>query len=192
MASEPSDRVRDLLPETYAGIDDVMEHRIQQAPPFAKEPFPDFVWHVVGGKVTEALHDALDLNVFGLFARAWAKGAEIRRVAKDTLVKRDVPVVLCLGAHKARTTLHPDVDVTIAPLGTHRVPFELELTAAFESVELTLLNGAIVSIGAGTCSVETQLQCGGVDVPPKKHSPKVRLGRPYTLQPVVQVASPDA
>lgn len=183
-----NNRIRDLLPDRYDHLDDAMRHRVEQAPEFARQRFPSFLWETIGTKVTDAVSGALDLNVFGVFARAWCKGAEIRRYAKESKDKPGAPITLCLGEHKAAATLQPTVNITILPFGTHQVPFELALVAEFDSAELTLLDGAIVSIGAGVCRVTAQMKLGGQPLHDAKKSPKLRLGHSYELKPKLQVA----
>ena len=191
MSDQQADSIRSLLPADYGKLDELLQRQIGSAPEFAKHKFPGFLWNLVGGKATQAVHDALELNVFGVFARAWCKGVEIRRVAKESLGRPGVPFTLCLGKHKAATNLFPAVDVTISPFGTHRIPFELELEADFESVELTLVDGAIISIGAGSGRVVAQMKCGGEAMHPARESQKVKLAAPHALKPALVVATAD-
>jgi len=191
MSDQQGDSIRGLLPADYGKLDELLQRQISSAPEFAKQKLPGFLWNVVGGKATQAVHGALELNVFGVFAQAWCKGVEIRRIAKESLGRPGVPFTLCLGKHKAATNLFPAVDVTIAPFGTHRIPFELELAADFESVELTLVDGAITSIGAGSGRVAAQMKCGGEALHPARESQKVKLAAPHALKPAVMVATAD-
>ena len=191
MSDAQGDSIPSLLPADYGKLGDQLQRQIGNAPEFAKQKIPGFLWNVIGGKATQALDDTLELNVFGVFARAWCKGIEIRRAAKESLTHPGMPFTLLLGKHKANTSLLPAVDITILPFGTRRIPFELELAAEFESVELTLLDGAIASIGAGTCRVVAQLKCAGEPMHPAKSSQKVRLGTPLALKPPLVVAAVD-
>ncbi len=191
MSDAPDDSIRSLLPADYGQLDDQLRRQIGAAPEFAKKELPGFVWNMIGKKATQALDDTLDLNVFGVFARAWCKGVEIRRAARQSLAHPGMPFTLLLGKHKANTSLLPAVDITILPFATHRIPFELALAAEFESVELTLRDGAIASIGAGTCRVVAQLKCAGEPMHPAKPSQKVKLGAPHALKPPIVVATVD-
>ena len=191
MADTHDDSIRSLLPDDYGRLDEQLRQQVGNAPEFAKQKIPGFLWSVIGEKATQALDDTLDLNVFGVFARAWCQGIEIRRAAKASLAHPGVPFTLLLGKHKASTSLLPAVDITLLPFGTHRIPFELALAAEFESVELKLVDGAIASIGAGTCRVVAQLKCGGEPMHPAKPSQKVTLGAPHALTPPLVVAVLD-
>lgn len=191
MGDTQDDSIRSLLPDDYGRLDDRLQQQIGKAPEFARQKVPGFLWSVIGDRATQALDDTLDLNVFGVFARAWCQGIEIRRAAKESLAHPGMPFTLLLGKHKASTNLLPAVDITILPYGTHRIPFELALAAEFESVELKLVDGAIASIGAGTCRVVAQLKCGGEAMHPAKPSQKVTLGAPYALKPPIVVAAAE-
>ena len=137
MTRNDDQTVRSLLPDSYSKIDEGLRRELDDAPEFAQQKLPGFLWKVIGDKATEAVHDTLQLNLYGVFAHAWCKGLEIRRFAKESLDKPGVPVTLCLGKHRATANLHPEVEVHISPFGTHRVPFELVLSAEFDSAELT-------------------------------------------------------
>ena len=191
MGDTQDDSIRSLLPDDYGRLDDRLRQQFGKAPEFAKQKVPGFMWSVIGDRATQALDDTLDLNVFGVFARAWCQGIEIRRAAQASLAHPGMPFTLLLGKHKASTSLLPAVDITILPYGTHRIPFELALAAEFESVELKLVDGAIASIGAGTCRVVAQLKCGGEAMHPAKPSQKVTLGAPHVLKPPLVVAALD-
>ncbi|GAB3092732.1 hypothetical protein GCM10027159_07660 [Lysobacter terrae] len=186
-----TDTLRSLMPAAYQHVDDAMRHELEGPGPFDGK-IPGFLWETIGNKAVSAVEAKLDLNVFGLFATAWSKAAEIRRLAEESVQKPNVPITVCLGKHEATTTLHPAVDVTLTPLGTKRVPFELDLTAEFETAELDLLNGAIVSIGAARCRVTAQLKCGGKGLHPAKKSDYVKLGAPYLLKSAVRVVEAKA
>jgi hypothetical protein len=185
-------RVRDLLPKAYDDFDGAMRKRLEEEPDFKDRGFGDFVWRTVGDKGLDAVSDTLDFNVFGVFARAWAKANEIKRHAEESLEKANEPVYLRLGEHTATATLKPTIEVIVAPFGRTRIPLDLDLSAVFETAELTLLNGAITEIGAGKCKVTASLKLGAQKLHEPEESPPLTLGRRLKLERPLQVVEPMA
>jgi len=193
MASDSErQRVRDLLPKTYDDFEGAMRKRLEDEPDFKARGFDDFVWRTVGDKALDAVSDTLDFNVFGIFARAWVKANEIKRHAEESLKKPDEPVYLRLGEHTATATLKPTIEVIVDPFGKTRIPLDLDLSAVFETAELTLLNGAITEIGAGKCKVTALLKLGGQKLHQPEESPPLTVGRRLKLDRPLQVVERKA
>lgn len=191
-ADNDHQRVRDLLPAAYDDFEGAVRKRLEEEPDFRDRGFGDFVWRTVGDKALAAVHDTLDFNVFGVFARAWAKANEIRQHAEASLATPGEPVYLRLGEHTATATLQPTIEVIVDPFGKTRIPLDLDLSAVFETAELTLRNGAITEIGAGRCKVTALLKLGGKKLHDPEASPPLTLGRRLKLEHPLQVVEPMA
>lgn len=190
--TEKSNTVRSLLPDKYQHIDEVMQRELQTRPGIANERLPGFMWQLVGDQATEAIRDALDTNVFAIFAYAWCKAVEIREQAKESLKRPGEDLTLSLGKHKAEVKLHPVMDVTIVPIVHTRIPFTVVMTAEFGSARLTLRDGAITAIRAGQCKVALQLMCADQPLHPPRKSPELNLGKPHRIEPGLIVVRPEA
>ena len=188
-------RVRDLLPKAYDDFDGAMRKRLEEEPDFKDlkdRGFDDFLWRTVGGKALDAVSETLDFNVFGVFARAWVKANEIKLCAEESLKNTDEPVYLRLGKHTATATLKPTIEVIVDPFGKTRIPLDLDLSAVFETAELTLVNGEITEVGAGKCKVTALLKLGGKKLHQPQESPLLTLGRPLKLGRPLQVVARKA
>jgi len=61
----------------------------------------------------------------------------------------------------------------------------LTLGGAFEGVEISIVQGQVVSVGAGTCSLSLQIKVAGEAVTPPRLLTSLRLPAEYRfMQPV--------
>ena len=139
--------VRSLLPVQFRRVDDAVEQGRQDDPEFRVVKVPGVALSVAGEKVTDAVQNALDFDIFELVAQAWAKARELESHAKETLETPGKTATLFLGEHLLSCDIHPIVRLTFGALGTLPLRFTLSFEAAFEMAEVTLLEGRIVKIG---------------------------------------------
>lgn len=171
--------VRELLPPETDGIErSVKEHLAKSAE--ANGGFPDFVWDAVGSKVSEAVTQSLDRDVFGLLAQAWCRAKELHEFTDTKKYPPGKESTVFLGKHDASTSVHPVVEVSFGRI-KRSLRFTLELAAKFRSAALTIRSAHIVSISAGDCAVSAKLKYGDAVLHEAK-SKEVKLSGPLTLE----------
>src|SRR6202042_1274180 len=113
----------------------------------AKTNLPKLAAGVMDEKIDEALHGALDCDVFGLLAQAWAKARELHEFTDEAQHPPDEISTMFLGEHSLSVELHPTVDVAIGQLAKFSLVFTVELEAAFRMAELVIQARHIKQIG---------------------------------------------
>jgi hypothetical protein len=151
-------RVRDLLPEGFARIQDEVRKDLQGEPGIAHAGVPGVLWPLIGDKAAAAVREALDADVVEILAGAWAKARELEKFKDEARYPPSAKVTLFLGEHALRAEIHPVLDITLGA-GLHRkLRFTVELKAELQMGELTVHRAHVVAIGAGEGTVSAQLK----------------------------------
>ena len=133
--------------------------------------------------VTRAVAAATHVDPLQILADGWATADDVRAF-KDA-GKPGQPVVLRLGAHSIERDLKPAISVDIGAKRRLTLDMALVLGGAFEGVEISIVQGRLVSVGAGTCSLSLQVTVGGEAVTPSKTLKSIKLPAEYAfLQPI--------
>ena len=105
------------------------------------------------GAVAEAVKSCLHVDLLALLAEGWRTAQEIR-AAKTA----DGVTVLKLGSHQIKREIKPVLKIN----GMDK-PLDASVVVAgeFEGVELSIADGAIVSVGSGHCDVTLEFDLGG-------------------------------
>jgi len=135
---------------------------------------------VAGDKATEALGDALDCDLFGILAKAWAGANELSEYADETKHPPDEKSTLVLDPHDLTVAVHPVVEVDFDVIGKITLRFDLELAAHFQLAQITIKGGHIIQIGKADASVSGKLSYAGAQLY-EIDSPKVPFMAAITL-----------
>ena len=135
--------------------------------------------HAVERAVAAAMH----VDPLQLLADGWATADDIR--AFKAAGEPGQPVVLKLGAHSIERDLKPGITVDLGARRRFDLDMALTLSGAFEGIEISIVQGKLVSIGAGTCSLSVCIKVAGEAVTPDKTLKSLHLPAQYVfLQPV--------
>ncbi len=135
--------------------------------------------HAVERAVAAALH----VDPLQCLADGWATADDIR--AFKNAGTPGQPVVLRLGAHRIERDLKPGITVDLGARRRFDLDMALTLAGAFEGIEISIVQGKLVSLGAGTCSLSLCVKVAGEAVTPDKTLKSLHLPAEYTfLQPV--------
>jgi hypothetical protein len=148
--------MRDLLPASFGQMDAQLKKEIGANRDLAREHMPNLAVEVLGDKVSGALEQVLNVDVFELMANAWAKASELHEY-KDP-PKSDEIATLFLDKHPLSSEMHPIVEVRIGRFTKWTLTFTLALEAEIQLVELTLHKGRITQIGKCDCQVSASLK----------------------------------
>lgn len=113
------------------------------------------------GIINAALDTALRADPFALLAEGWRTSKDIRKFHEGERAQLGEPVVLKLAAHDIERDLMPEVVIDVG--AERRFPLKLALTlsGAFEGVELSILDGDLISIGSGQCRLSLKVRVAG-------------------------------
>jgi hypothetical protein len=173
-------RVIDLFEgASLHGIGDTVQQHIHDS--VAQDSAQAMVWGAVKSEAAECLEKALNLDVFEVFGRVWAKARELKEYADVKKYPPDQTVIVHLGKHDLVAKEKPVLDVMIGGVQLPVLEFALNLTAHFEAVALTVRGGRIYTITPGDCSAKAELKYGDAKLAsnetPKLHVPgQISLG----------------
>jgi hypothetical protein len=175
--------VRELLPDDFNRMDEVIKDGLNLASGEAPTTLPRVAMEVVESKAVEAVRDALDVDIFELLARAWGKARELHEFTDREKYPPEKTYTAFLGEHDLSTEVHPVLILTIGRLEGPRVRLTVELTAHFRLAELSIREGHIIAVGAGDGSVGAQLKYKDVPLHKELKSTPVKLSKALRLQP---------
>jgi hypothetical protein len=144
-------------------------------------------WPQLNGQVADHLLGFLEENVVTIFAGAWSKYVELRKVARETLDDTKSTAAVELAEHDFSWSINPEIDVLLNGAKVASIPFTIELACVVSALELSLYRGAINRVSSGRCSCKAQISCAdfppvwerslaGVDLPGE-----LRLTHPITI-----------
>ena len=109
-AAKPSGgSLGDLIPADLEHLDDALARQRASNAELAKTILPKLAAGVLDEKIDEALLGALDCDVFGLLAQAWAKARELHEFTDEAQHPPDEISTMFLGEHSLSVELHPTV-----------------------------------------------------------------------------------
>lgn len=167
--------IRDLLPETFKQMTDVVRKEFSDGPATDKATVPNFAWNMIGSKATTALRASLNGDLFETLAHGWSFARELHEYTDATKHPPDEQSVVFLGKHDATYTQPLVLSLSMAGQSILTLRFALELTAHFESAGLAISAGHITGLAAGQCRVSAQLKYGNIPLHPRKDSQTLTL-----------------
>jgi hypothetical protein len=172
MTSAATITVRDLLPANLDQMDHVMQVELNKE---NTAGLPAYAWKLIGSGANDAVHDALDLDIFELLAQGWCIARELHEYTDPTRHPPAEKSTVFLGSHTLTTVLHPTIVVTVEGIKYPPLNLALALNADFRAAALSIQNGHITSLNSGDCAVSAQLKYADVNL----HNPL--QSRPVTL-----------
>ena len=156
----------DLIPADLEHLDEALARRRATNAELAKTNLPKLAAGVMDEKIDEALHGALDCDVFGLLAQAWAKARELHEFTDEAQHPPDEISTMFLGEHSLSVELHPTVDVAIGQLAKFSLVFTVELleAASPDGGELVIQARHIKQIGKCDCELSAVLKYDDVEL----------------------------
>jgi hypothetical protein len=138
---------------------------------------------VVGKGLKDSLRSALDVGVLDTAARGWKTAPEFHEYSDPAKHRSGEIITTYLGAHSISSILHPVIELSVGGIATPVIRFDFDFEAAIDVAELTIRNGAILSVDRFECSLKTQLEYAGVPLEdPQK--------RKYQIHDVVRFNPP--
>lgn len=171
----------DLLPANLDRMTGALKQARVSNPDLAKANLPALAAGVLDQKVDEAVRGALDCDVFGLLAQAWAKARELHEFADAAKHPPDEVSTLFLGEHSLTYDVDPVVDVVIGQLAKFTLRFKLELAADLRAAELTIRGGHITEIGKCDCELSAVLSYDDVELHEPVKAKRFTLTRSIVL-----------
>lgn len=108
-------------------------------------------------KLKEGVASALDIDVLGLVAQAWAGTDELRKLAAPDKRSAAAPVHLFLAKHDVVCENVLKLTLEFAGMPAITDHLKLNLTAKFEGVGVTVERGCIVALDAGRGAAKAEL-----------------------------------
>ena len=164
-ATDPAGvKLSDLIPVDLDRLDQALQRQRAANAELARTNLPKMAAGVLDQKVDEAVRGALDCDVFGLLAQAWAKARELHEFTDEAAHPPDEVSTMFLGEHSLSVEAHPTVDVVIGQLARFSLVFTVELEAAFRLAELTIQAKHIKQIGKCDCELSAVLKYDDVEL----------------------------
>jgi hypothetical protein len=179
--------IRDLLPETFERMTDVMQKGFSDGAAGGEASIPNFAKHMAGSKATAALRTSLNGDLFETLAHAWSFARELHEYTDATKHPPDEQSVVFLGEHDAAYTQPLVLSLSTAGLSILTLRFVLELTAHFQSAALAICAGRITGLAAGQCRVSAQLKYKDIPLHARKDSQTLKLPGHVEFKPGVQI-----
>jgi hypothetical protein len=147
------------------------------------DDLPGFAWKIISSNAHEQIHEALNVDAFGLLARGWSMARELEKYADPKLHPPDERSDVFLGEHTLTSTAQPEIVVTVAGVRFRPITLTLELNANFRSAALTIQNGHIIALHAGDCWISAQLKFEDQDLHDPLESKRLQLPGEVTFTP---------
>ncbi len=136
--------------------------------------------------VARAVSACLHVDPLSILADAWCTADDIRTY-RDAVGANTKPVVLKLGGHSIERDIRPVITVEAGAAKSFALDMAVTLGGAFEGVELSILKGKLISVGAGTCSLSLRLKAGEQAATPWKTLKSIQLPAEYRFAQPLQI-----
>ncbi len=131
------------------------------------------------GAVADAVKPCLHIDLLAFFAEGWRTAQEIR-AARDG----DGVTILKLGSHAVTREIRPAIAISGI-----RKPLDMSFvfTGSFEGIELSIANGALASVGSGTCDLTIEFDLAGRALQDPVTLTKWKLPGEYRFDPPLEI-----
>ncbi len=131
--------------------------------------------------LAEELKKAFDPDPFLLMAKAWAQLRKVRKAVEESRGPPAAAKTAALLKHELDARLEPRLVLSVAGVDWCNIKLGLGLKLAFESAQLSFMDGRLTSLKLGNPSASITLQCEGQEVAVFKREIKVRAA--YNFEP---------
>ncbi|MGZ3306605.1 MAG: hypothetical protein ACXU8U_12160, partial [Asticcacaulis sp.] len=134
--------------------------------------------------ITRAISASLHVDPLQTLADGWSTAQDIRAF-KDAANPTGKPVVLRLGAHSIERDLKPALTIDLGAQKRFNLDIALALSGSFNGVEISILQGKLISVGTGTCAFSLCVKALGQQATQWKTLKSIVLPAEYRfLQPL--------
>ena len=131
--------------------------------------------------VSKALHEALDVPVSSILAKAWDRVRELRAAMNQTRDGEKAAVLVPLLDHTITTEHRPYVDVVVEGTAIARLVFPLKLALELEGIVLRIAKGRLTDVMAGQLKLKATLKFADFVLLEKAVSP-IAIPGAFTLE----------
>ena len=111
---------------------------------------PDFSWPVETATIAEKLGEALEVRFADILAGAWGERPEIRYAMKQSLHLPGEALHVPLAGHRLTSAHEPSVELVADGKVVRSLTFGLEVSLQTEDAVLTIRDGRVDAVSAGT------------------------------------------
>lgn len=165
-------KVSELLPESFEQLGEESRKELSND---ANVSGMNLAWDYIESKLDEELRGVLDLDVFELVGKVWAKAKELTEYTDPAKHPPGVRELLKFGDYDFEKELHPTINVTIGSCPTCQLKFTLALTGSFSGLYLGIRDGHIVDGRTGKAWASAQLSYAGVPLHKEDKTKKYTL-----------------
>jgi hypothetical protein len=144
-------KVADLLPRRIGALGRSARQALAND---AKAVGQQIAWGYVTSRLDAALHEALDCDLFAVFANGWAQSPLLKSYAA-AMTKPSAEVQL--GAHALTVNFYPTIAISIGPCPSTDLEFTLAVAAQFSGLKLEIANRHITGGVPGAVSASAEL-----------------------------------
>jgi hypothetical protein len=117
-----------------------------------------------GSEITAVAHGLLDLDLGDLVVAGWRKHAAFTTAVERTRATPGSSEVVELASHRITAVYQPFVEVLINDVHVATIRFELGIEFLVQALVVTIHDGHLVSLRAGTCEVTGTLSAEGTQL----------------------------
>jgi len=136
-------------------------------------------WNYIGDELEDSLQSSLDCDLLGVLAKGWAEWRDIAEYADETKHPKGETSVLSVGKGHISREVYPTLEVTVGSCPCVDVKFTFRLSAHYECLELSILNGHITRVAPGKGWVGAQLLYDDIPLHSEAESKKMQLPGEY-------------
>lgn len=115
--------------------------------------------------------DALKIRLTEICVEAWNKRDDIRRLDSDPESRTSTPRLVTLAKHTVEWTYKPTVTLSMNGKQVASLEFAAAISLTLDAVTLTVENGRLLRLAAGTGTVGGSLHCEQLELVSKKAAP---------------------
>jgi hypothetical protein len=115
----------------------------------------------------QELNKVLDADVYKLLAQAWIKVAAVREAAARSKATPGQPTLVALSSQEFTYSCEPVLKLYIADVALPELRLNLEVTARFSGVRLSIADSRLRSFAPGDASAVARLTLKGVKLKEK-------------------------
>jgi hypothetical protein len=164
--------VSDLFPQQIDNLADQVRDHWSKSGGFAGR----IGWEGASQDILKKMRGCVAVDPWEAFAGAWGKLRDLQAYKDESRHPRDTNEPYKLASNRVTLDAHPQVVVSIGPFRTPPIEFMYTIEALFETVTLTIRNGAITAAAVGACEVSGVLKTkGGAELHEPCKLPKFEL-----------------
>ena len=175
--------VSGLLPDDFEGLPIGVAHYLRGE----RQSWARLTFGLVLSQATERLRAVLDFDAFDMVAKAWAIARVLREFTDPARHPPDRIEVAEFGEHTLTANAHPVLQVSVAGANLEPMRLNLEITATFEAVALSIQGGEIIAAAPGPGTASALLKYRDTPLHKPLESREIRLPAKVTFNPGLRI-----